>query len=117
MATLQENNELIARFMGWPFEGKYTTTNPSRFDKWLTPHYVYWATVNRFQFHTSWDWLIPVIVRCVEIKYNTRGVGEWQYGLGNRYNDIYIPLNNFDLLGAHEKVVQFIKWYNSQPKN
>ena len=93
MNTL-ENNKLIAEFMGiesYPYRG-YTMfifdDNNHRTDVDL--HY-----------HTSWDWLMPVVEKCMRTGDNTH---EW--------DALYDALSTVNKAYIHEAVVEFIKSYN-----
>lgn len=54
MKTIAECNKLIAEFMG-----RCGKVNKHLY--WVNIPSVKWVTVEQMQFHTSWDWLIPVV--------------------------------------------------------
>ena len=91
-----EDNKLIAEFMeletpdGVYFE--YLTKDGERSK--LT-HFML------LEYHLSWDWLMPVISKCMEVR-------------GSYYiESIYHSLHVQDLSFAHESVVNFIKEHNN----
>jgi hypothetical protein len=55
-----EGNKIIAEFMGAPYDSKYdcfdyenASFNPISSERYLS--------VNRIKYHSSWDWLMPVV--------------------------------------------------------
>jgi hypothetical protein len=104
-----ECNKLIAEFMGVkPKEAKY--------DKhWYDGYELYKAglpfaygamgngTYNP-KFDTSWDWLMPVVKKCLAICHEEM-LNEWE----NYFCDIFLAC---DVLLMHKAVTEFIEWYN-----
>lgn len=92
---MEEKNKLIAQFMG-----VYTAENG----------YDYSAIGNKgVRYHTSWDWLMPVIEKCKESQI---------FGSQRLITNIYNRLLELDILATHANVVDFIEFYNqnkSQP--
>ena len=90
-----ENNKLIAEFMGCthPFNDLTDATLYS------VSHGTFEAS--ELKYDTSWDWLMPVISKCMEVR-------------GSYYiESIYHSLHVQDLSFAHESVVNFIKEHNN----
>ena len=86
-----EDNKLIAEFMGYEsykFRG-YTM-------------FVYEENNHRadvdLHYHTSWDWLMPVVNKCMQTGDNT---DEW--------DALYDALSTVNKTNIHEAVVEFIK--------
>ncbi len=86
-----EDNKLIAEFMGYEsykFRG-YTM-------------FVYEENNHRadvdLHYHTSWDWLMPVVNKCMQTGDNT---DEW--------DALYDALSTVNKTNIHEGVVEFIK--------
>ena len=87
-----ENNKLIAEFMGW----EYDENN----DWYFTPHrvevtdgiYDNEVPSDLFEFHSDWDWLMPVVNRILFIK------PDFEY------------VANLEV--TYPTVVEFIKQYN-----
>lgn len=120
--TIEENNKLIAEFMG----GKFKTSEDG-FNYCELPNEVInlikdpmlgsnWVCMN-FMFHSSWDWLKPVIDKI--IKDNSFKIidecskNEWYYITS--ISQMYIGV---DVLQAHHYVCEYIHWLNrEQNKN
>ena len=103
----QENNKLIAEFMGGEYvdeyliefknfysvkeiiEGEFVKTNCFDSD-------------NELQYHKSWDWLMPVVSKC-RVQSNAED---------SHWEAIYYSLEGCDIDVTHHAVVEFIKWYN-----
>ncbi len=100
----QENNKLIAEFMGSNLNGLES-----------------WQYEEELQYHTSWDWLMPVVEKIEEDeRYN---IDILQYGTiisSNTKEQGYLEIVNnvadmsFDRKIEHvyKAVVEFIKQYN-----
>ena len=93
-----ENNKLIAEFMGISI-GEYTTypeESPTQY------------AVEDTQYHTSWDWLMPVIEKCLV------GEAEQSEEVSNTtIKNIYEGICNQDISFAYKSVVEFIKNQNN----
>jgi hypothetical protein len=87
------NNKLIADFMQLRFENNqyYTPTHNS--GEWLTE--------SELQYHTSWDWLMPVVQKCF---YGTPVQVE-----DNQDNFFYIKNSLPDMDATYKAVVEFIE--------
>jgi hypothetical protein len=57
--------------------------------------------INQMQYHTSWDWLMPVIEKCYH-----NGADE------NEVGDITHALLDCDINHTYRSVAEFIKQYN-----
>ncbi len=117
MNTTEENNKLIAEFMGfktgmtWLEDGEYET--PHSQQKWVeTGISCGWESVREFfpdemKFHTSWDWLMPVVEKCFTNQ---------QFNAGSEEDVLIMKLNDailtVNINEVHKAVVEFIKWYN-----
>ena len=86
---MEQNNKLIAEFMG--YEVKH--------NKCYSPKYND-GTIAPMQFHTSWDWLMPVVQKCIRTGDNT---DEW--------DNIFDALSLLSINAVYEEVVEFIKGY------
>ena len=116
--NIQENNKLIAEFMGEPIEIDYEGT----------PLYDGWKDL---EYHESWDWLMPVVekINTLDGKYKGSIYSDpwgivkcniWMkikeknhYELLSRPHfkneDFKNPINSF-----YKTVVEFIKWYEKR---
>ena len=89
-----ENNKLIAEFMGINI-GEYTTypeESPTQY------------AVKDLQYQASWDWLMPVIEKCLV------GEAEQSEEISNTtIKNIYNGICSQDISFAYKSVVEFIK--------
>jgi len=92
------DNKLIAEFMGME-------NNLYHFQSHDTDiHY----TNSELKFHTSWDWLMPVIEKCLV------GEAEQSDEISNTtIKNIYEGICNQDISHAYKSAVEFIKEYNN----
>lgn len=108
---MKHDNELIAEFMEFPYERSgFTFTEPR----------TYFVSKAKLEYHKSWDWLMPVVVKCNEIATvkqkefiedkdldDPTGWKAWSYR--------WIHLStNID--AVYKQVVKFIQWYNKISK-
>ena len=121
--NIEENNKLIAEFMGWEIY-KNVGREVEYFVKGQleTHHKVVdnWLSFLNMKYHSSWDWLMPVVKHCTDLTRNFEFCSEqylyWQ-------NELFHPdymLSEFienDISSIYSRVVEFIKWYNKQPSN
>jgi hypothetical protein len=149
----RENNKLIAEFMGYrecpmklyrmddKFESVTIYSMYQDEDEYLTieagKKQVKFSP-NEMEFHTSWDWLMPVvekierehkanfITKCIWNEFNECSYYQVIVNIekGEMSKDrscIYDSKKVYDYIGesikdkrkaTHEAVVQFIKWYN-----
>lgn len=94
----QENNQLIAEFMGWDINSPSTFPIDLHQEDSLQGHW-------ELKFHTSWDWLMPVVEKCF-VKQE-----EVSDDLSFKLNDALLETNRESL---YRVVVEFIKQYNNQ---
>ena len=89
-----DNNKLIAEFMG--YEVKH--------GKCYSPKYND-GTIAPMQFHTSWDWLMPVVQKIDNM-----------FGDDNQVDDAINRVHNavlsFDIDNTYQAVVEFINEHN-----
>ena len=96
---MEENNKLIAEFMGMENErhsdGRYLFTTD--IDELKGADTRFWE---HLYFHVSWDWLMPVVHKCFEV------------ALDGDMWDIMHFLQVADRGGTYQAVVEFINEYN-----
>ena len=91
-----KDNKLIAEFMGLEFsKGEYYRPLYNSGD---------WIPENELQYHTSWDWLMPVADKCLTT--DEAFVTEGQHYF---VNDALLTCN---IEVVYDRVVEFIKDYN-----
>lgn len=114
MKTLEEKNRMIAEFMGLEH-----TLNDSKTNKPFSVNFLY---------HSSWDWLMPVVEKIEDIRiqpdedeivsYHRFAVDmpcgqceiiDTETGKVVAYGD-----HATKILSTYEAVVEFIEWYNEQ---
>lgn len=107
---MQENNKLIAEFMGWYCLNEYAR------------HETHGSTISYkdMQYHTSWDWLMPVVEKIermgciVEIWLSLgKGCKIVKGSFKKPINTIANTENNSTILAVYEAVVEFITWHNA----
>ena len=92
----QENNKLIAEFMGAEkthrhIEGDIYCPVPSKNGS---------EYADKLQYHKSWDWLMPVVDKC------------YTSNIQHPNDDITQGLIDVDIKSTYKAVVEFINEYN-----
>jgi hypothetical protein len=100
---VQEGNKLIAEFMGYKRNDGYSG-DFARLKHWNIEPFG-WHDDEQLKYHSSWDWLMPVVKKCC-ICNNKRGMTIFNQ------NDFYIG----DIDAVWQSAVHFIKRYNQQSK-
>ena len=95
---MENNNKLIAEFMGLEIlESKH---------KYITTYYVIIDDMPNdlpdLKYHTSWDWLMPVINKCFDVAEDGQML------------DIMHHLQVAEMGSTYDAVVEFINDYNNQ---
>ena len=92
-----ENNKLIAEFMGlYPLSRASFISDKNQ---------EYYESLSELKYHESWDWLMPVVIKCFEVDEQTND------DLNFKLNDALLE-TNIDSL--YKVVVEFIKDYNNE---
>lgn len=89
--TTEEGNNIIAEFM--ELQWNHNCHN-FRVDGYG------WLSVEMLKYHSSWDWLMPVVKKCCQKNKNK------PIGIFNE-NDFYVD----DILAVHQSCIKFIQWY------
>ena len=105
-----KDNKLIAEFMGAEGHPKY---DPIEWDIYITgcldvdsdnENAQHFFTPNQMKYHSSWDWLMPVVEKCLI------GEAEQDEEISNTtIKNIYEGICNQDISYAYRSVVEFIK--------
>lgn len=92
-----EKNKLIAEFMELEATPKY---NP---EEYYVKEYNSgeWYLPEEMKYHKEWNWLMPVVNKCMQTGDNT---DEW--------DALYDALSTVNRTNIHEAVVEFINQYN-----
>jgi len=106
---MEKDNKLIAEFMGEKFTDNSGVVQGLNYKLIEKKH---GKGNNGFRFHTSWDWLIPVMK-----KIDSYAKEEMSFAEYDDYRNIYffisdISLHN-DISDVYNQVVQFIKNQNN----
>jgi hypothetical protein len=91
-----EGNKLIAEFMGYDYKRKFLQS---------------WFEDPILQYHTSWNWLMPVVEKIEDMSYELRKDAA-ECSLFNFETQHYIVVSGGGIKAIHQLVVEFIKWYN-----
>ena len=112
-----ENNKRIAEFMG--IEEAYNPNGNDWVLKKTTPDIngdtdiLECCKNNDLKYHSSWDWLLPVVEKCLE-KHNNLIDG--RDVIDTSYSSIAQALQVVSLKETYKAVVEFIKWHNKATK-
>lgn len=91
---IDENNKLIAEFMGWEH------SKNEDIDAY---------EMSNLKYHTSWDWLMPVVKRLSE----EMSCGKIEE-LHDFYELFYYGLYEANINKVYSAILQFIQWFNTQ---
>jgi len=91
-----ENNRLIAEFMKW--DVKRPSTIPSNLH--LSNLELDNGEIFEPLFHSSWDWLMPVVQKCYKID-NEEG-----------FDNLVDAVSTLDIDTTYNEVIEFIKSHN-----
>ena len=97
--SVVENNRLLAEFI------EMQSTNIGWFDSESVLRLVYTSdnTFDELLFHSSWDWLMPVLKKCYTVGDDT---GQW--------DALFEALSTIEINEVYEAVVNFVQWYNNE---
>jgi hypothetical protein len=138
-STTEVMNEVIARFMGGEVKDDYTLSNYTKIgipDWAFRIHNFDVIKVGGYEYHTSWDWLMPVIEKIETPQFDEKGqfIFRSNADVGIHYKACvveYVPdeesgdtteevkiqtQSETKLEAVYKAVYQFIQWYN-QNKN
>lgn len=111
--STEESNKLIAEFMG------YTIMYRNGHDPIIEYAHGEWASISIWsQFHSSWDWLMPVIEKidalaCVkEVVIRPRRTRIW---LKSSFIQSHWTPGTSNMVQTYCTIIDFIQWYNQQP--
>ncbi len=93
-------NELIAEFMGMKYSDKRSFKN----GEWT------YSIKSLSKFRSSWDWLMPVVRKCGDIRQEIREENI-PTDVEDYWDEILEGLEDVDLEYTYKSVRQFILWY------
>jgi hypothetical protein len=113
--AIEEGNRIIALFHGW----KHSPTPKNKgkgywsFPEWGKAH---WGN-DFFEYHYSWDWLMPAWKKCTDIGLfmMTNGFDRLWLEKEKEIEDAIV--REVDCKKAAILISMLIKWYNTQSKN
>ena len=92
-----KDNKLIAEFMGYRVFNKGTKCYSPKYND---------GTIAPMQFHTSWDWLMPVVKKIDDMLLLDDDE------VNDAVNRVHNAVLLFDIDNTYDAVVEFIKEYN-----
>ncbi len=95
-----EGNKLIAMFDG------LEKSDMKDMEKYYFTVYGY-LTIEDLEYHSSWDWLMPVVKKCSKILNNDK-----EGSLIAPFFSINKALLEIEIDKLWKSVIEFIKWYN-----
>lgn len=120
---MKTDNELIAEFMGWTRKEPNERYNLPRWykksDSDLREHR-FMGYSEQLKFHSSWDWLMPVVGKIGDLDKPRRENYEtfelWETATFEFEDAVdgvtELKIGNINIEFLHESVVEFIKWYS-----
>lgn len=102
MKTTEENNRMIAEFMGYEFNEEH---------EFYVDKGGNCSTIEELRFNNSWDWLMPVLKEISSILFS-----EFASSVADQWKMIESP-TKYNIENVHEQAFQFIEWYNEQNHN
>lgn len=108
MKTTEENNRLIAEFMGWEYDeisDRYTTPFVVLVDENAFGDDAYSSVLelDEMKFDCDWNWLMKAVEEIAGCKY-----------AGGVCYDVHKHLLVADIEETYKAVVEFIEWYNKK---
>lgn len=119
--SFEQMNEAMALFVG--MELKQDVNDPGFEWEWINgPNGSFWPSKTPPPYHTSWDWLMPVVVKIETMERSSFGftIDPWdiiitEYASGNEEEIVHVTRQESKLIDCYyEAVYGFIQWYNKQ---
>lgn len=106
-----EGNKIIAEFAGYTvFEKRYPRNHgigaPEAFENYKP------VILHKAKFHSSWDWLMPVIEKIVnkQMDESNKNAFEYRKNASEIINSLILLKINY----VWQSTIEFINWYNKQ---
>lgn len=115
MATIEEKNRMIAEFMGM----QYTEIGWFDNEGLLNFSYTKDNTFDELLFHTSWDWLMPVVEKIEKLGFtiekNFQPIdNDWQCLVVKGNDILFQEFNEQSIQAMHYVISGFIEMYNQK---
>tara|TARA_R100000951_G_scaffold100702_2_gene91597 strand:- start:259 stop:594 length:336 start_codon:yes stop_codon:yes gene_type:complete len=106
------NNKLIAEFMGWDIESPTSMPRNLHLSNLELDNGEVWA----YKFHTSWDWLMPVVEKIENLGYELI-IAESRCKINHNTDYSIEEVISIDIIGSkieatYQALVEFIKEVN-----
>ncbi len=116
MKTIEENNRMIAEFLGWK-KGHPEILELRWADEWFYEA-TRKTTKGYLHFDTSWDCLMPVVEKIERLGFTIeknfqRIDGDYQCLITKGNDILFQEFNESSITAMHYVVVQFIEYYNN----
>jgi hypothetical protein len=113
MKTIEENNQLIAEFLGSVYKADNEGIYGYYFQNPFAKDWEIGYQADDLQFHTSWDWLMPVVEKIEVMGYL---VTISTYGCNIQEEKTAVSVTGFiadetKLEATYQAVTEFINWY------
>ncbi len=105
-----ECNKLIAEFDGWSEAAIVRHASGDTTYVRQCNGGADFAIIAQMKYHTSWDWLIPVVEKIHYLKHPTMP------GLPHNKNKVVLLPIAISIKSVYTAVTEFLTWYNKQPK-
>lgn len=112
---MKDSNKLIAEFMNL----NIVTLDDIRSNKNPMISSADGYTVDSLQYHTSWDWLMPVVRKCLDVyqgiwkadfdRYSSKNLASYE-------SSIRTATGSANRETTYRVVTEFINWYNKNKK-
>ena len=126
MEDIIEGNKLIAEFMGTKRGTRYLDEDVS-----VSGQFEMLCSASELQYHISWDWLMPVVERIMDLcdKQTTFICHRFFIGVSSvniKIEDMQRNFHQFDayiinrssrISAVYQVCVEFIEWYNKEKEN
>ena len=100
-----EDNKLIAEFMGATY---ITAKQPNPYWENVPDNGQYLDT-KRLKYHSSWDWLMPVVEKIQEVVGDNEELFET-----DMFESLINTIPYANIEDSFKVVIEFIKWYNTE---
>jgi hypothetical protein len=121
MKTIEEKNRIIAEFMGYEEEqtenGEFVYAIEFKNPVKLNDIQVEFFFAHELKYHTSWDWLMPVVEKIESLGYNVEKNfqhidNDWQTLITKGHDILFQDFAKEGIDAMYCTVISFIKMYN-----